>query len=188
VAVVEPPRPTKAAHPADAFDEAVAPQASRVPDRRRHLRAARNQRSGSASAKSRLTKRPSASRSWWAPRTREVQATVRHAAKAEADAVFVLPNYYIKGSAEDVCGHFARVAETADIPSVAYSNTVRTGITLDVGILEQTARIPSVVALKECVRQLALVSAKIKAVSDRIANAAPLHAGWGDGRVNHTAA
>ena len=104
-----------------------------------------------------------------APGTREVQATVRHAAKAGADAVLVLPTYYIKASADGVCEHFARVADTASIPIVAYNNTGRTGITLDVPILERLARIPSIVALKECERDLAVISAKIRAVGDRIA-------------------
>lgn len=104
-----------------------------------------------------------------APGTREVQETVRHAAKAGADAVLVLPTYYIKASADGVCEHFARVADTASIPIVAYNNTGRTGITLDVGILERLAGIPSIVALKECERDLAVVSAKIKAVGERIA-------------------
>jgi len=104
-----------------------------------------------------------------APGTREVQATVRDAAKAGADAVLVLPTYYIKASADGVCEHFARVADTAAIPIVAYNNPGRTGITLDLSILERLARMPSIVALKECERDLAVVSAKIKAVGDRIA-------------------
>lgn len=104
-----------------------------------------------------------------APGTREVQETVRYAARAGADAVLVLPTYYIKASADGVCEHFACVADTAAIPIVAYNNTGRTGITLDVGILERLARIPSIVALKECERDLAVVSAKIKAVGERIA-------------------
>jgi 4-hydroxy-tetrahydrodipicolinate synthase len=104
-----------------------------------------------------------------APGTREVQETVRHAAKAGADAVLVLPTYYIKASADGICEHFARVADTASIPIVAYNNAGRTGITLDVSLLERLAGIPSIVALKECERDLAIVSAKIKAVGDRIA-------------------
>ena len=104
-----------------------------------------------------------------APGTRDVQETVRHAAKAGADAVLVLPPYYIKASADGVFEHFARVADTASIPIVAYNNTGRTGTTLDVSMLERLARIPSIVALKECERDLAVVSAKIKAVGDRIA-------------------
>ena len=98
-----------------------------------------------------------------------MQETVRHAARAGADAVLVLPPYYINASADGICEHFARVADTASIPIVAYNNTGRTGITLDIGILERLARIPTIVALKECERDLAVVSAKIKAAGDRIA-------------------
>ena len=79
------------------------------------------------------------------------------------------PQANIKVSADGVCEHFARVADTASIPIVAYNNTGRTSITLDVSILERLARIPSIVALKECERDLAVVSAKIRAVGDRIA-------------------
>ncbi len=104
-----------------------------------------------------------------APGTREVQETVRHAAKAGADAALVLPSYYIKASAAGVHEHFARVADAASIPIVAYNNAGRTGITLDISILEKLAGIPSIVALKECERDLAIVAAKIAAVGTRIA-------------------
>jgi 4-hydroxy-tetrahydrodipicolinate synthase len=104
-----------------------------------------------------------------APGTREVQETVRYAAKAGADAVLVLPSYYIKASPAGIHEHFARVADTASIPIVAYNNAGRTGITLDISMLERLATIPSIVALKECERDLAVISAKIAAVGDRIA-------------------
>ena len=104
-----------------------------------------------------------------APGTREVQETVRYAARAGADGVLVLPSYYIKASAAGVYEHFARVADAASIPIVAYNNTSRTGITLDIPILEKLAEIPSIVALKECERDLAVVAAKISAVGERIA-------------------
>jgi 4-hydroxy-tetrahydrodipicolinate synthase len=104
-----------------------------------------------------------------APGTREVQETARYAAKAGADAVLVLPSYYIKASADGVYEHFARVADSVAIPIVAYNNTSRTGITLDISILERLARIPSIVALKECERDLAVVSSKIQAIGERIA-------------------
>lgn len=104
-----------------------------------------------------------------APGTREVQETVRYAAKAGASAVLVLPSYYIKASPAGIHEHFARVADAAPIPIVAYNNSGRTGITLDVSMLEKLATIPSIVALKECERDLAVVAAKISAVGDRIA-------------------
>jgi 4-hydroxy-tetrahydrodipicolinate synthase len=104
-----------------------------------------------------------------APGTKEVQETTRYAAKTGADAVLVLPCYYIKASADGICEHFARVADSAAIPIVAYNNASRTGLTLDIAILERLARIPSIVALKECERDLAVVAAKIAAVGERIA-------------------
>src|SRR6266702_664390 len=104
-----------------------------------------------------------------APGTREVQETVRYAAKAGADAVLVLPSYYIKASPAGIHEHFARVADAAPIPIIAYNNAGRTGITLDVSMLEKLATIPSIVALKECERDLAVVAAKISAIGDRIA-------------------
>jgi len=104
-----------------------------------------------------------------APGTREVQDTVRYAEEAGASAVLVLPSYYIKASAAGVYEHFARVADATSLPIVAYNNTGRTGLNLDIPILEKLASIKSIVALKECERDLAVVSAKIKAVGDRIA-------------------
>jgi 4-hydroxy-tetrahydrodipicolinate synthase len=104
-----------------------------------------------------------------APGTREVQDTVRHAAKAGASAALVLPSYYIKASPAGIFEHFARVADTASIPIVAYNNSGRTGLTLDVSLLEKLASIPSIVALKECERDLGVVAAKIRAVGERIA-------------------
>lgn len=104
-----------------------------------------------------------------APGTREVQETARYAADAGASAVLVLPSYYIKASPTGIVEHFKRVAGATSIPIVAYNNSGRTGITLDIPLLESLAAIPSIVALKECERDLAVVSAKISAVGDRIA-------------------
>ena len=94
---------------------------------------------------------------------------MRYASKAGASAVLVLPSYYIKASADGIHEHFARVADATSIPIVAYNNSGRTGITLDVSILERLTKIPAIVALKECERDLAVISAKISAVGDRIA-------------------
>jgi 4-hydroxy-tetrahydrodipicolinate synthase len=104
-----------------------------------------------------------------APGTREVEETARYAAAAGADAVLVLPPYYIKATPAGIHAHFARVADAAAIPIVAYNNASRTGVTLDVRLLERLATIPAIVALKECERDLAIVAAKIRAVGERIA-------------------
>lgn len=103
------------------------------------------------------------------PGFREVQAAVVHAEKSGADAVLVLPPYYIKPSAKGVLEHFQRIADSVSLPIVAYNNSGRTGIQLDLAMLEQLAKIPSITALKECERDLGIIASKIKAVGDRIA-------------------
>jgi 4-hydroxy-tetrahydrodipicolinate synthase len=104
-----------------------------------------------------------------APGTREVQETTRMAANAQADAVLVLPSFYIKASAPGIYEHFARVGDAADIPIVVYNNTGRTGVNLDIPILQKLSEIPNIVALKECERDLGVVAAKIAAVGNWIA-------------------
>lgn len=103
------------------------------------------------------------------PSTHEVREISRHAADVGAAAVLVLPPYYIKPDAAGIFEHFARVADAAPISIVAYNNTGRTGLTLDIPLLRKLTEIPSIVALKECERDLAVVAAKIAAVGDRIA-------------------
>lgn len=103
------------------------------------------------------------------PSTSEVQEMARHADASGAAAVLVLPPYYIKPSAAGIFEHFARVADASSTPIIAYNNTGRTGLTLDVPMLLKLTEIPSIVALKECERDLAIISAKIAAVGDRIA-------------------
>lgn len=102
------------------------------------------------------------------PGTREVQDVVRHAADAGADAALVLPPYYVKTTAAGIFEHFSRVADTAPISIVAYNNPGRTGVNLDISALEKIATLPSVVALKECERDLAVVAAKIRALGQRM--------------------
>jgi 4-hydroxy-tetrahydrodipicolinate synthase len=103
------------------------------------------------------------------PSTGEVKEIARHSADTGAAGVLVLPPYYIKPDAAGVFEHFARVADATSIPIVAYNNAGRTGITLDISLMRKLSEIPSIVALKECERDLAVVAAKIHAVGDRIA-------------------
>lgn len=101
--------------------------------------------------------------------TSEVREIARFAEHAGADAVLVLPPYYIKPDAAGIFQHFSEVADSTSIPIVAYNNTGRTGLNLDVPLLQKLTEIPSIVALKECERDLAIISAKIAAVGDKIA-------------------
>jgi 4-hydroxy-tetrahydrodipicolinate synthase len=103
------------------------------------------------------------------PSTHEAQEVAQHAQAAGAAAVLILPPYYIKPSAAGIFEHFARIAESAPIPIVAYNNPARTGVTLDLPLLDKLSSISSIVALKECERDVAVISAKISALGKRIA-------------------
>lgn len=104
-----------------------------------------------------------------APSTREVLEIGCYAARAGADALLVLPPYYIKPSLAGIVDHFARVAAETGLPVIAYNNPPRTGWAMSVEALDEIAAVPGVVGLKECDRDVAMVNAKVNRVGDRIA-------------------
>ena len=104
-----------------------------------------------------------------APSTREVLDIGCYAAKAGANALLVLPPYYIKPSLAGIVDHFARIAAETGLPVIAYNNPPRTGWGMSAEALEEIAAVPGVVGLKECDRDLAMVNDKINRVGDKIA-------------------
>lgn len=103
------------------------------------------------------------------PSMRHAVALARHAESAGASAALVLTPYYINPSMDGVYGHFATVAEKSSIPIILYNNPGRTKIDMDAEILDRLAEIPTVVGVKECQRDIGLVSDRIRTVGDRIA-------------------
>lgn len=103
-----------------------------------------------------------------APSTREVLDIGGHAAASGADALLVLPPYYIKPSFDGVLQHFETIADQTGLDVIAYNIPGRTGSPLELEHLEQIAEIPGVVALKECERDVASISLKISAIGDRM--------------------
>ena len=103
-----------------------------------------------------------------APSTWEVVEDGKHAASVGADALLVLPPYYIKPSFDGVIQHFETIANETGLPVVAYNNPGRTGWPLGLDHMQRIAEIPGVVAMKECERDMANISLKILAVNDRM--------------------
>ena len=101
--------------------------------------------------------------------TRHAVELAKHAESVGASAVLVLTPYYINPSMDGVYRHFATIAERTSIPIVLYNNPSRTKIDIDVDTLYRLADIPTVVGLKECQRDIGLVSERIRAVRNRIA-------------------
>jgi 4-hydroxy-tetrahydrodipicolinate synthase len=99
--------------------------------------------------------------------TREVLEVGEHAVKVGADALLVLPPYYIKPSFDGVVKHFEIVAKEIALPIVAYNNPGRTGWPLGIEHLVALTDIPGVVAVKECERDMANICLKITALGDK---------------------
>jgi 4-hydroxy-tetrahydrodipicolinate synthase len=102
------------------------------------------------------------------PSTREALDVATQARRAGADAMLVLPPYYIRPSAAGVVEHFARVAETSGLPVIVYNNPPRAGWAIEMELLECLAGVPGVVGMKDCDRDVALIAGKIARVGDRI--------------------
>jgi 4-hydroxy-tetrahydrodipicolinate synthase len=102
------------------------------------------------------------------PGTAHVTALGRHARRAGADALLVLPPFYIAPSPAGIREHFARVAGVG-LPIVVYDNPARTGVTLGAETLAALAEIDEVVAVKECDRDLGRVAGKMRALAGRLA-------------------
>jgi 4-hydroxy-tetrahydrodipicolinate synthase len=103
-----------------------------------------------------------------APSTREVVDIGVHAASAGAQALLVLPPYYIKPSFDGVLQHFETVVKEAGLDVIAYNIPSRTGTNLLIEHLREIADIPGIVALKECERDVAAISLKIAALESRL--------------------
>lgn len=100
------------------------------------------------------------------PNTRDAVAWGKKAASLGADALLVLSPYYNKPSVPGIVGHYRAIAEAAGLPIIVYNNPPRTGIDLT-ACYAQLAEIPEIIGIKECNRDLAVLSQTISALGTR---------------------
>jgi 4-hydroxy-tetrahydrodipicolinate synthase len=92
----------------------------------------------------------------------------RQAGEAGADAVMALPPYYASPCISTIRNHYVRVAGECGLPIVVYNNPARTNINMDADVLLKLAEIEQVVAVKDCDRDLARLSEKLRALRGRV--------------------
>lgn len=81
----------------------------------------------------------------------------RHARRAGADAVMVIPPYFVVAKPAHIRQHFADIAEAVDLPMVLFHGPSRSGIRLDAEtILMLLEAVPRFVAIKETSGDLAI--------------------------------
>ena len=91
--------------------------------------------------------------------TSEAVRLTKFAAKAGADGALVVSPYYNRPTQEGIYAHFAKIAESVDLPLVVYNVPARTGRNVDPDTIERLSKIGPIVAVKEA-------SASIDQVSD----------------------
>ncbi len=73
----------------------------------------------------------------------------RAAKTAGADAALIVTPYYNKPTQEGLFRHYEAVAASVDIPIILYNVPGRTGVDLHPSTVEQLAKIPSIVGIKD---------------------------------------
>jgi 4-hydroxy-2-oxoglutarate aldolase len=84
----------------------------------------------------------------------------RRAAAAGADAVLVrTPSFFRPQMTDEVfVGHYSRVADACPAPVLLYNVTVFTGVTLSADAVEQLARHPNIIGMKESGGDIAAIN------------------------------
>ena len=73
----------------------------------------------------------------------------RGAKAAGADAALIVTPYYSRPTQEGLYRHYASIASAVDIPIILYNVPKRTGVDLHFSTIEQLAKIPSIVGIKD---------------------------------------
>lgn len=81
----------------------------------------------------------------------------RHARRAGADAIMVIPPYFVVAKPPHIRQHFEAIAEAVDMPMVLFHGPTRSGVRLDADtILMLLDAVPRFVAIKETSGDLAI--------------------------------
>jgi 4-hydroxy-tetrahydrodipicolinate synthase len=90
--------------------------------------------------------------------TSEAVRLTRFAARAGADGALLVAPYYNRPTQEGLYAHFARIAESADLPQILYNIPARTGRNVEPATIERLAALGPIVAVKEASGSLDQVS------------------------------
>ncbi len=81
--------------------------------------------------------------------TSEALSLTQYAYDAGADSALLITPYYNKPQQHAMVQHYRTIAETVDIPLIAYNVPSRTGINMDVETIVELAKIDGIDAVKE---------------------------------------
>src|SRR5258708_5460126 len=87
--------------------------------------------------------------------TDEAVALTRHAKAVGADEVLSVTGYYNKPTQEGIYRHYAKIAESVDIPILLYNIPARAVIDISVETMARLSKIANVVGVKDATANLA---------------------------------
>lgn len=95
------------------------------------------------------------------PTTWAAVEAARQAREAGADGLLLLTPFYNHPGVEGLRAHVLAVHEAVSLPIILYNNPARTGIALSPELVWELGRLPRVIGIKECHRDLAVVAREI---------------------------
>jgi 4-hydroxy-tetrahydrodipicolinate synthase len=103
----------------------------------------------------------------FAPNTHDAVEWAKKAAGLGADALLVLTPLYNKPSMDGLIAHFRAIGKATPLPMLVYNNPGRTGINLLPQDYIQLAEIPTICGIKECNRDLGILSQTLTMLGSR---------------------
>ncbi len=98
--------------------------------------------------------------------TKDTIETTKMAADAGVEAVSVLSPVFITPNKEELYEHYKAVASSIDIPVLLYNNPGKTGINLDVELVERLSKIDNIIGIKDSSGDMTLTGEYIRRTKD----------------------
>lgn len=96
------------------------------------------------------------------PNTRQAVDAARDFEALGVQALLLLTPFHNLPTPAGILSHFRTVHEAMALPILLYNNPGRTGIDMDLSLQAELAALPRVVGVKECRREMAVVSEQIR--------------------------
>jgi 4-hydroxy-tetrahydrodipicolinate synthase len=96
------------------------------------------------------------------PNTRQAVGAAKDFEALGVQALLLLTPFHNLPTPAGILTHFRTVHDATSLPILLYNNPGRTGMDMDLALQEELAALPRIVGVKECRREMALVSEQIR--------------------------
>jgi 4-hydroxy-tetrahydrodipicolinate synthase len=96
------------------------------------------------------------------PNTRQAVGAAKDFETLGVQALLLLTPFHNLPTPAGIITHFRTVHDATSLPILLYNNPGRTGMDMDLALQEELAAFPRVVGVKECRREMAIVSEQIR--------------------------